>query len=291
MACCCWEGAQHLLHGRRPSACALSRRNSNNCDTEQDGARDIVRLPVLLISGRQVASLQLKPTDTATQALRQLREQYGLTGHLQLAWRTSVLHMDEAVAKLGVRDGDHVYLVHAVQPHFDIVTANAEAIVEGGAVRVLEDKRWTWGWAAAFTAPGVRSLSVRLGPTADADANVTDYFIGVLPDNFFKAHSCQNFLADCGVGLVLSSHSRWSGSLKIRGAHHNMPFGDRKFQPGDAVTVEFDAEACTVRFAHGEEWSPAIKAHFDEPVENIRLGVSLYCEMNDGPVRSLEICS
>lgn len=295
-ACCCWDGFQRLV-----------RRNVSRASTTQEGQRraitelgsnlwaDIadnrtVRLPVLLMSGEQVASLNLRLTDTATQAMSQLREQYAPSGLVRLAWRSSVMRTDETVAKLGIEDGDHVYLVQVAQPHFDVVTSNAEAIEDGCVVRVLEDHRWTWGWAAAFTAPGVKSLSVRLGRTADEGANVTDYFIGALPDTFFKAQCCQNFLADCGVGLVLSSHSRWSGSLKIRGSHHNMPFGNRKFHPGDAVTVELDAATSSVRFAHGEEWSQPIESQFDGLAENIRLGVSLYCEMGHGPVRSLEIC-
>jgi len=203
-----------------------------------------------------------------------------------------MLQMDDILTKVGIRDGDELTLVHLRRPVFDLVTANAEAVDDGESVKVRESQRWGWGWAAGFVPANFDTLSVRLGPTAVAETNVTDYFIGALPEDNFEESTSQNFLGDKGIGLVLSTHSNWSGSLKVMGVHTGRPLGSRRFNPGDVVSVQMDFERSTVRFAHEGDWCDPIETRFsDAQRSSVRLGASLYCEMGTGrPVRSLHIC-
>lgn len=266
------------------------RLSQDACEPKGAGREPLVSglcLPVLLMSGKEVARLRLQPTDTVSHAIKQLRQQHGLTGQIRLSWQSSVLQPDATMAGIGICDGDHVSLVQLSLPHFELATVNAEVIDGGREVRVHQDYWSSWDWATALASPGAESLSVRLGPTASAEKNLPDYFIGAMQEEMWT-DSFQNVLADSGVAMVMSSHSHWSGSLKLRGSHHSRPFGFRMFHPGDVVTVEVNAAAGSVRFCHSSktnlhlagEWSEPVKA-FPENEGTIRLGVSVYCDGAD----------
>merc|ERR1711907_508970 len=116
---------------------------------------------------------------------------HGITGELRLQWQNTALQTQDTIAQLGICDGDYVYILVMCRPSFALVTDNAEVLDCGHIVRVCQDYHSSWGWATAFAASGTESLSIRLGPTAPSNMNVTDYFIGAMPDRMFKANSSQ----------------------------------------------------------------------------------------------------
>lgn len=255
-----------------------------------------IRFSILTMAGDQIASLQFGPADTIAQVQAAVRQLPTSTSNFFcLVKDGAILQADETLLQAGVTDGAALTLVRLVGPRFELATDNIEVCKDGSVARVDAAHRTGWGWATAFATvsetQGVETLSVRLGPTAGLEANVTDYFIGALPEELFTEATSQNFLGDRGVGLVLSSHSNWSGSLKVSGGHHGNLFGGQKFLPGDVVSVTLDKSAGTVCFGRGKEWSAPIATQFPQPLSRIRLGVSMYCDMATGPMRSVEICA
>lgn len=207
----------------------------------------------------------------------------------QLVWAGQVLHRGDRLMSAGVRDGSVLHVVYIKHLYFDLVTSNAEKIDRGAGVRVAAPSRNEWGWCTALLPRGITEMSVEIGATGLQSANVTDYFVGVLPERDFDVGGRGNALGDQGVGLILSSYSSWSGSVKVRGAASGRPWGIRVFQPGDILTVELANAGTTVRFACGDTWSHPFKVPFTSPV---RLGVSLYCETDARcAVRHVTCCS
>lgn len=276
---------------RRLLAGSGSRRTASSADVSNR-----IRFSVVTMAGDQVASLQFGPADTISQVQAAVRQLPTSTSNFFcLVKDGAILQADDTLMQVGLSDGAALTLVRLVGPRFELATDNIEVCESGSLARVSPAHRTGWGWATAFAtvseSQGVESLSIRLGATAGPEANVTDYFIGALPEELFTAATSQNFLGDRGVGLVLSSHSHWSGSLKVSGGHHGNLFGGQKFQPGDIVSVTLDKSTGTVCFGRGREWSAPIDTQFPQPVSRIRLGVSMYCDMTAGPMRSVEICA
>lgn len=250
-----------------------------------------IGISIVNIAGEQVASLQVGHTDTVAHVKTAVCRLPMATAHsFCLVSQGAVLQAEDTLLKSGVGDGAVLTLVRLAGPRFQLITQNVEITDGGAGVRVAASSRSGWGWATAFASEGVESITISLGRTASREANVTDYFIGALPEEFFQPATSQNFLGDKGVGLVLSSHSHWSGSLKVRGDHRSELFGGRKFHPGDVVSVSLDKAAGTVRFGSNGEWTTPVAAEFAPPIESVRLGVSMYCDMSSGPMRSVEIC-
>lgn len=267
------------------------------CDVVTDVVKDSVcHVTVVRLTGEEVVRLQVGPSDTTAKVMASLREQCGHVcrndERFRLAWRNTMLRKLDVLSNLGIADGDTLALVRMSTPIFELVTNNARAVDHDMVVRVEEGSRHEWGWASAFTTRGCERLSLRLGPTSPAQVDRTDYFIGAMPEQHFQPDSNSNFLGDRGVGLVLSSHSHWSGDVKVQGSDaRRAPFGPRKFFPGDVVSVALDTASGTICFAHRGEWTKPIDTLFSpDLLESVRLGASLYCEMERGPVRSLEIC-
>lgn len=244
-----------------------------------------VLISVVELSGEEVLRVHIGPLTTACDILRQVQD----TGvQTQLAWAGRVLHRGEKLLTAGVTQGAVLHLIHMNLPCFDLVSDNAEKLSRGTVVQVSDAAQKEWGWCTALLCRDVTEMSVKIGSTGSKKAYVTDYFVGVLPEKCFQAQSRGNVLGDEGVGLILSSHSLWSGSVKVQGLSAGRPWGNRTFSPGDVLTVEMASEGDSVRFACDEAWSQYMKVQLSHPV---RLGVSLYCETEAGQaLRHVECC-
>lgn len=254
---------------------------------------ELLHVAVINLAGERLASVSGRSRDTVRQLLAQLQER-GSGCRCRLVWQGAVLDPDEELGRVGLTDGAAVQLVVWRPPGFVLASACVELLEEGVTARVREENMDAWGWATLCMDRGCRRLSVQLGPTASAQDNDTDYFLGAMLEEHFQAEAVENSLRDHGVALVLSTWSSFSGSISARGrGGRGSAFHERKFRPGDVVHVELDHQTGQLCFACDGLRSEPVDTGFAEFGQDVRLAASMYCRGSHahGTRRSLTVVS
>lgn len=255
-------------------------------------AEQSVSVTLVQLSGDVLATLCVSPNEDVSSLVAAAREALGAP--CKLLHGEGFLAAGQSLATAGLTSGAEVTaIVETLGVRFD-VEQNGVELSEDGTVATVAATNLSWVSVVSEAMEGPNRLSLRLGGTSTC--NLTDYFVGMVLDEAYQGVKATGVVifSDPGVGLCLSTVSSYSGEVfdgMRRQEQRGSPFGDRKFAPGDVVSVDVGCEEAGggLRFGHNGEWSAPI-AGFAGITEAgpYRLGGSMY---NGGGVtnRSLTI--